>query len=121
MAVLVEVVEETAADFAGTHPAIVSRLFASGAGEWLSIAGTHVMTEPVDSTTDQRPLNREARGWWAYAGPFVLFGLFTMLEGSAPASRYPALYAAKVVAVTASTGVRRPRSQGHRPYPTASP
>jgi uncharacterized protein len=47
-------------------------------------------------------LSQEARAWWTYGGPFVLFGVLTMLEGYVPAGWYPLVYSAKVIAVTAS-------------------
>ncbi|MEN3336417.1 MAG: protease family protein [Acidobacteriota bacterium] len=44
----------------------------------------------------------EAQAWWEYGGPFVLFGVLTMLEGYVPIRWYPVVYAVKVFAVTAS-------------------
>ncbi len=45
-------------------------------------------------------MSAEAEGWWTYGGPFVLFGLLTMLEGYVPAHLYPVVYFVKVCAVT---------------------
>lgn len=42
----------------------------------------------------------EARALLPYVAPTVVFGLITALEGYAPVSAYPALYIAKVLAVT---------------------
>lgn len=44
----------------------------------------------------------EGQAWWAYGGPFALFGLLTMAEGYLPARYYPAAYLLKVCLVTAA-------------------
>ncbi len=59
------------------------------------------MTSLIDSSRGQATGTAEAQAWWAYAGPFVLFGVFTMLEGYVPLRWYPFVYAGKVLAVTA--------------------
>jgi len=45
-------------------------------------------------------VSSEAEGWWTYGGPFVLFGVFTLVEGYVPANLYPVVYFIKICAVT---------------------
>lgn len=56
----------------------------------------------VDSTSGRFGLSADAEAWWTYGGPFVLFGLLTMLEGYVPAHLYPVVYFVKICVVTAS-------------------
>lgn len=44
----------------------------------------------------------EARAWWAYGGPFALFGVLTMVEGYLPIRAYPLAYLVKVCLVSAA-------------------
>jgi CAAX prenyl protease-like protein len=60
------------------------------------------MTGDMDSGPVPRLRSPEAQAWWEYGGPFVLFGVLTMLEGYVSTRWYPVVYAVKVAAVTAS-------------------
>lgn len=59
------------------------------------------MTEAVPHTAR----SPEGEGWWIYAGPFVLFGVLTFIEGHVPVHLYPLVYALKVCAVTVSLAI----------------
>jgi CAAX prenyl protease-like protein len=52
--------------------------------------------------TGEAARTTEAEAWWTYAGPFVLFGLLTMIERYVPVRVYPLVYFVKICAVTAS-------------------
>ena len=60
------------------------------------------MTTDIDSASRPPAEHSEASAWWAYGGPFALFGVLTMLEGRFGPRYYPLVYAAKVCLVTAS-------------------
>lgn len=65
----------------------------------------------------------EASAWWAYGGPFAVFGLLTMLEGRVGPQHYPLVYLVKVCAVTLALAVsgaaRRDISPSARALPLA--
>lgn len=81
------------------------------------------MTGPSASTGAQPDTGSEASAWWAYGGPFALFGLLTMVEGQVPQGYYPIVYVFKVCAVTAALYVagaaRHDISPGARHVPLA--
>ena len=75
--------------------------------------------QPNESLDDanRRALTRrsEAQTLPAYYTPLVVFAVFTALESVLPASIYPALYLAKICAVTASLAVLRGPLRDIRP------
>ncbi len=58
------------------------------------------MTAANDSAPGPQAGHSEAADWWAYGGPFALFGVLTMLEGPAGPRYYPLVYGIKVCFVT---------------------
>lgn len=65
----------------------------------------------------------EASAWWAYGGPFAVFGVLTMLEGQVDPHYYPFVYLIKVFAVTialvAAGAARRDITPSARVLPLA--
>ncbi len=60
------------------------------------------MTGRIDATAAEEEPGSEAAAWWAYGGPFALFGALTTVEGWVPQAYYPLVYVVKVCSVTAA-------------------